>query len=247
MKIGSLCTGYGGLDMAVEAYFGAYTVWCAEYDKYASELIEENFGYLNHGDISKIDWSSVEPIDILTAGYPCQPFSEAGKRKGENDERHIWPHIKEAIRVLRPRFIVLENVRGHLSLGFDRVLGDLTELGYDARWKVVRASEVGAPHNRARVFIVAYTRYEGWTDEWQTQELGRGSASLVDLCMQNPPATLDRDKVNVKFVEYMMGLEPGWVTDMDISLTQKFKLLGNGVVPQQALHALQELLTPVDN
>jgi DNA (cytosine-5)-methyltransferase 1 len=247
MKIGSLCTGYGGLDMAVEAYFGAYTVWCAEYDKYASELIEENFGYLNHGDISKIDWSSVEPIDILTAGYPCQPFSEAGKRKGENDERHIWPHIKEAIRVLRPRFIVLENVRGHLSLGFDRVLGDLTELGYDARWKVVRASEVGAPHNRARVFIVAYTRDEGWTDEWQTQELGRGSTPLVDLCMQEPPATLDRDKVNVKFVEYMMGLEPGWVTDFDISLTQKFKLLGNGVVPQQALHALQELLTPVDN
>ncbi len=233
--------------MAVEAYFGAYTVWCAEYDKYASELIEENFGYLNHGDISKIDWSSVEPIDILTAGYPCQPFSEAGKRKGINDERHIWPHIKEAVRVLRPRFIVLENVRGHLSLGFDRVLGDLTELGYDARWKVVRASEVGAPHNRARVFIVAYTRDEGWADEWQTQELGRGSTPLVDLCMQEPPATLDRDKVNVKFVEYMMGLEPGWVTDFDISLTQKFKLLGNGVVPQQALHALQELLTPVDN
>ena len=247
MKIGSLCTGYGGLDMAVEAYFGAYTVWCAEYDKYASELIEENFGYLNHGDLTKIDWSSVEPIDILTAGYPCQPFSEAGKRKGENDERHIWPHIKEAVRVLRPRFIVLENVRGHLSLGFDRVLGDLTELGYDARWKVIRASEVGAPHQRARLFIVAYTRDEGWTDEWQTQELGRGSASLVDLCMQEPPATLDRDKVNVKFVEYMMGLEPGWVTDFDISLTQKFKLLGNGVVPQQALYALQELCTPVDN
>jgi DNA (cytosine-5)-methyltransferase 1 len=242
MKIGSLCTGYGGLDMAVEAYFGAYTVWCAEYDKYASELIEENFGYLNHGDISKIDWSRVEPIDILTAGYPCQPFSEAGKRKGVNDERHIWPHITEAIRVLRPKFIVLENVRGHLSLGFDRVLGDLTELGYDARWKVVRASEVGAPHSRARVFIVAYTRDQGWTDEWQTQELGWGSASLVDLCMQNPPATLDRDKVNVKFVEYMMGLKPGWVTDMDISLTQKFKMLGNGVVPQQAYYALQQLL-----
>jgi DNA (cytosine-5)-methyltransferase 1 len=241
MKIGSLCTGYGGLDMAVEAYFGAYTVWCAEYDKYASELIEENFGYLNHGDISKIDWSSVEPIDILTAGYPCQPFSEAGKRKGVNDQRHIWPHITEAIRILRPKFIILENVRGHLSLGFDRVLGDLTELGYDARWKVVRASEVGAPHNRARLFVVAYTRDQSWSDEWQTQELGRGSASFADLLMQEPPSALDRDKVNVKFVEYMMGLEKGWVTDMDISLTQKFKLLGNGVVPQQAYYALQEL------
>jgi DNA (cytosine-5)-methyltransferase 1 len=228
--------------MAVEAYFGAYTVWCAEYDKYASELIEENFGYLNHGDISKIDWSAVEPIDILTAGYPCQPFSLAGQRKGTKDDRHIWPHITEAIRVLRPKFIVLENVRGHLSLGFDRVLGDLTELGYDARWKVVRASEVGAPHNRARLFIVAYSRHTDWTDEWQTQELGRGSASLVDLLMQSPPAPLDNGRVNVKFVEYMMGLEKGWVTDMDIPLTQKFKLLGNGVVPQQAYYALQQLL-----
>lgn len=247
MKIGSLCTGYGGLDMAVEAYFGAYTVWCAEYDKYASELIEENFGYLNHGDISKIEWSSVEPIDILTAGYPCQPFSHAGQRKGVDDERHIWPHIKEAVRVLRPKFVILENVRGHLSLGLDRVLGDLTELGYDARWKVIRASEVGAPHQRARVFVVAYPKHAVWENDWQTQELGRGSASRVDLLMQEPPALLDNGRVNLKFIEYMMGLEKGWVSDFDFPEQQLYKLLGNGVVPQQALHALQELLTPVDN
>ena len=227
--------------MAVEAYFGAYTVWCAEYDKYASELIEEQFGYLNHGDISKIDWSSVEPIDILTAGYPCQPFSQAGSRKGTKDERHIWPHIVEAIRSLRPKFVILENVRGHLSLGFDRVLGDLTELGYDARWKIVRAGEVGAPHNRARLFVVAYPKYIGWENDWQTQELGRGSAARSDLLMQEPPATLDQGLVNPKFIEYMMGLEKGWVTDFDFPVQQIYKLLGNGVVPQQALLALKEL------
>lgn len=247
MKIGSLCTGYGGLDMAVEAYFGAYTVWCAEYDKYASELIEENFGYLNHGDLTKIDWATVEPIDILTAGYPCQPFSQVGKRKGTEDARHIWPYIKEGVRVLRPNFVILENVRGHLSLGFDRVLGDLTELGYDARWKVVRASEVGAPHQRARVFGVAYPKHAEWKNDWQTQELGRGSASRVDLLMQEPPARLDNGRVNLKFIEYMMGLEKGWVSDFDFPEQELYKLLGNGVVPQQALLALQELLTPVDN
>lgn len=241
MKIGSLCTGYGGLDMAVEAYFGAYTVWCAEYDKYASELIEENFGYLNHGDLTKIDWASVEPIDILTAGYPCQPFSQAGSRKGVKDARHIRPHIKEAVRVLRPKFVILENVRGHLSLGFDRVLGDLTELGYDARWKVIRASEVGAPHQRARVFVVAYPKHNGWTNDWQTQELGRGSASRIDLLMQEPPARLDKNQVNPKFIEYMMGLEKGWVTDFNFPIQEIYKILGNGVVPQQALLALQEL------
>ena len=227
--------------MAVEAYFGAYTVWCAEYDKYASELIEEQFGHLNYGDISKIDWTAVEPIDILTAGYPCQPFSHVGKRKGVKDERHIWPHIKEAVRVLRPKFVILENVRGHLSLGFDRVLGDLTELGYDARWKVVRASEVGAPLQRARVFVVAYPQHSEWENDWQTQELGRGSASRVDLLMQEPPARLDNGRVNLKFIEYMMGLEKGWVSDFDFPEQELYKLLGNGVVPQQALLALKEL------
>lgn len=241
MKIGSLCTGYGGLDIAVEAYFGAYTVWCAEYDRYASELIEENFGYLNYGDLTKIDWSTVKPIDILTAGYPCQPFSHVGKRKGVKDERHIWPYIKEAVRVLRPKFVILENVRGHLSLGFDRVLGDLTELGYDARWKVIRASDVGAPHQRARVFVVAYPKHSVWENNWQTQELGRGSASRVDLLMQEPPARLDNGRVNLKFIEYMMGLEKGWVSDFDFPEQELYKLLGNGVVPQQALLALQEL------
>ena len=241
MKIGSLCTGYGGLDMAVEAYFNAETVWCAEYDQYASKLIEERFGYVNYGDISAIDWSSVEPIDILTAGYPCQPFSQAGNRKGTNDERHIWPHIKEAIRVLRPKFVILENVRGHLSLGFDRVLGDLTELGYDARWKLVRASDVGAPHQRARLFVVAYPKHTEWKNDWQAQELGRRFTSCFNLQLQDPPATLVDGRVSLQFIEYMMGLEQGWVSDFDFPLQELYKILGNGVVPQQAYQALKEL------
>ncbi len=106
MKIGSLCTGYGGLDLAVETFFNAEMVWCAENDKYASKVIEARFNKPNLGDIKQIDWSSIEPIDILTAGYPCQPFSHAGHRKGENDERHIWPHILKGISILRPKFII---------------------------------------------------------------------------------------------------------------------------------------------
>jgi len=156
MKIGSLCTGYGGLDLAVEAHFNAKTIWCSEYDKHASKIIEKRFPDIpNYGDLTKIDWAKVPAVDIITAGYPCQPFSQAGKRKGTEDERHLFPYILEGVRYLRPKFAIFENVRGHLTLGFDSVLRDLASIGYDAKWGVVRASEVGAPHQRARLYIIA--------------------------------------------------------------------------------------------
>jgi DNA (cytosine-5)-methyltransferase 1 len=232
--------------MAVEAYFNAKTVWCAEYDQYASKLIEERFGYVNHGDISNIDWASVEPIDILTAGYPCQPFSSAGQRKGTTDDRHIFPFILEAISTLRPKFVILENVRGHLSLGFKEVLASLASIGYDARWEVVRASEVGAPHERARLFIVAYPTSEGLQGGGWPQ--GRTSSGLaLQVEPKEIPVSLVEGRLNPQFVEYIMGLPKGWVTDIELSYTQQLKILGNGVVPQQAYYALQMLLTPVDN
>ncbi len=293
MKIGSLCTGYGGLDMAVEAYFEADMVWCAEIDKYASQLITARFNKPNLGDIKQIDWDTVEPIDILTAGYPCQPFSTAGQRKGTDDQRHIWPYIIKAISILRPRIVVLENVRGHLSLGFKDVLKDLAENGYDARWQVVRASDVGAPHQRARLFIIAYPK-GGWsriessrisqsnpgpccnsefiantdsdacaesrradtelraTSNGLQQRQDKGQArrkyrSSCEMQQQEVPNTLVDGKLNARFVEYMMGLPVGWVTDLDLSRFQQLKMLGNGVVPQQAHYALQLLCdTPPD-
>jgi DNA (cytosine-5)-methyltransferase 1 len=264
MKIGSLCTGYGGLDMAVEAYFNAETIWCAEYDKYASKLIKERLNIPNYKDIKSIDWNELEPIDILTAGYPCQPFSVAGSRKGSDDERHLWPYIKQAISILRPNYVILENVRGHLSLGFKEVLADLTQIGYDARWQVVRASDVGAPHQRARLFVVAYPYSSGLQRQGeqrhtaaecstfnsstqheshygQMQKLRQRFTPRSEMHMQAIPDTLDNGRVSSKFVEYMMGLPKGWVTDLDISWTQQLKMLGNGVVPQQAYYALEVL------
>ncbi|CAB5223997.1 Dcm Site-specific DNA methylase [uncultured Caudovirales phage] len=307
MKIGSLCTGYGGLDMAVEAVFNAETVWVSEIDKYASQLIKERFSVINHGDLKAINWHEVEPIDILTAGYPCQPFSHAGDRKGLNDERHIFPYILEAISILRPKYAIMENVRGHLSLGFKEVLKGLAEVGYDAKWRIVRASDVGAPHRRERIFIIAYpqstnsnslgcslvehesgaqrdkgqsqfepkhlgeqvaansnnarriwdsqgsrgrlnsriTSDSDWNEQsrdGQTSKLGSRFNSRADMCLQTPSNPLVDGKLNPKFVEYMMGLPEGWVTDCDISRAQQLKMLGNGVVPQQAQYAIQQLL-----
>lgn len=321
MKIGSLCSGYGGLDMAVEALYGAQTAWMSDIDKSSSLVIQKRWNLPNLGDLRKVDWSAVEPIDILTAGYPCQPFSTAGQRKGVNDSRHIWPNIKEIISTLQPAIVVLENVRGHLSLGFKEVLQDLTEIGYDAKWTIVRASDVGAPHRRERLFILAQpsnpnsigsslvgneSRTQGNQREsqfeskqlgksiithtnsssnqqlrrtdrgiyrkgeelingsdrqefgfggeiagnanakqlstnGQAQRLGRRFETPFELSMRRTPNPLDQSKLNPVFVEYMMGLPQGWVTDLGLSRAQQFKLLGNGVVPQQAYRALEIL------
>lgn len=175
MKLGSLCSGAGGLDLAVEQVFGAETAWHCEIDDAASKVLAHRWPDVpNHRDLTTTDWSAVEPVDILTGGYPCQPFSHAGKRKGTDDERHIWPDVREAIRRLRPRYTFLENVAGHRSLGFDRVLGDLAEDGLHVRWTSVRASDVGAPHRRERLFILV-TPPDATCPEWgaaQPEHLG---------------------------------------------------------------------------
>jgi DNA (cytosine-5)-methyltransferase 1 len=278
LKIGSLCTGYGGLDMAVEAYFQAETIWTCEFDKHASKVIEKRINKPNYGNLKTTKWDEVEPIDILTAGYPCQPFSQAGLRKGTEDERHLWPYIKEIIRKLRPSYVVLENVRGHFGLGFREVLSGLTAIGYDARWTLIRASEVGAPHRRERLFILAYPNSARWPraqpSDLQTQQpwdssstnkpfitysengsdgrllsriqkidtkFGSSLDAIRSIYSQEIPPPLDKGRLNVQFVEYMMGLPKGWVTDIDLPRSQKLKILGNGVVPQQAYRAIELL------
>ena len=102
-------------------------------------------------------------VDVITAGFPCQPFSVAGKGLGEDDPRNMWPATLECINLVRPQFAFLENVPGLLSSGyFGRILGDLAESGYDARWRVLSAAEVGAPHKRDRLWILAYSTANGW-------------------------------------------------------------------------------------
>ncbi len=184
MKIGSLFSGYGGLDLAVAEAFGAEVAWHCEWDDAPSKILERNFpGVPNFRDVSKVDWAAVEPVDILTGGFPCQDLSLAGKRAGlrEGTRSGLWSEFAEAIRVIQPKFVVIENVRGLLSASaysdlefcpwcmgdesgepvlraLGAVLGDLADIGYDAEWTGLRAADAGAPHNRFRIFIVAYPR-----------------------------------------------------------------------------------------
>lgn len=159
---GSLFAGIGGIDLGLERA-GWTGRWQVEYEPFCQRVLAKHWPDVpRYGDIHDVDWSTVEPVDLIAGGFPCQPWSTAGKRQGLADDRWLWPEFARAIRELRPRYVLVENVPGLLvGGGADAVLGDLAELGYDAEWESIPASAVGAPHLRYRVWIVAHTRSVG--------------------------------------------------------------------------------------
>jgi len=161
LTVGSLFSGIGGLDLGLERA-GMKVIWQSEIDPYANRVLAKHWpGTPNYGNIKEIDWDEIERPNIICGGYPCQPFSQAGKRRGEKDPRHLWPWVREAISQLQPDYAILENVRGHLTLGGTTVLGELATIGYDAEWRVVSAASVGANHRRDRIIIVAHPNDAG--------------------------------------------------------------------------------------
>ena len=137
-------------------------------------------------DLKSFPWAEFrDRVDILTGGYPCQPFSAAGKRLGTDDPRHLWPFIADGIRILRPKLCFFENVEGHISLGLREVVGELEQIGYQAAWGIFSASEVGAPHQRKRVFILAYDqsqRIQGHWADWLQEPRPHAGQGLPLRC-----------------------------------------------------------------
>lgn len=188
--IGSLFTGYGGLDMAVRMALDpdARVAWTSDVEPGPCKLAEVRWpGVPNIGDITQVDWSGVEPVDIICGGSPCQDLSLAGRRAGmaSGTRSGLWEAMFTAIKTLRPRLVVWENVRGSLTSGAyslveqeqgllgnradgpalraaGRVVGDLASAGYDAQWCLIRASDVGAPHQRERLFLTGHPAGEPW-------------------------------------------------------------------------------------
>lgn len=164
-----LCAGYGGIELGLQRIFHALrTVALCEIEAFAcANLVAKmEAGLLDPApiwsDLKTFPWSDFRrKVDILTGGYPCQPFSAAGKRLGKNDPRHLWPFIANGIRILQPAVLYFENVDGHISLGLREVIEELGELGYKATWGIFSAREVGAPHQRKRVFILAHANSGG--------------------------------------------------------------------------------------
>jgi DNA (cytosine-5)-methyltransferase 1 len=232
LTVGSLFSGIGGFDLGLERA-GMKVIWQSEIDTFASRVLKKHWPDVpNLGDITKVDWSKVERPDVICGGYPCQPFSTAGKRGGANDARHLWPAMHNAIRVLRPRYALMENVRGHLSLGFGRVLGDLAEVGYDAEWQVIPAAAVGAPHKRDRVFIVAYPNdTRNRTPERRIDDNGATQIKKRQIFSQ---FELGRHSTN-DFGQWW-EIEPsvGRVANGISNRVDRLTGLGNAIVPQVA-------------
>jgi len=158
VRIGSLFTGYGGLDMAVRAALGGgHTAWHSDTKPASVTLLAHHHPEVpNLGDMTVIDYAAAPPIDVLAASWPCQPHSSAGKRLGEADPRALWPHVARAIGTVRPALFFGENVARVAGNGeLRRVVQTLGALGYVGAWRCVRASDVEAPHRRDRCFVVA--------------------------------------------------------------------------------------------
>ena len=361
--IGSLFTGYGGLDMGVAMALdpGALVAWTSDVEPGPCKLAAVRWPDApNLGDITKINWDEVEPVDIICGGSPCQDLSLAGKRAGmaTGTRSGLWESMAAAVETIRPRLVVWENVLGAISarayspvesepgmLGdgaarpalraAGRVAGDLAALGYDCRWAVVRASDAGAPHQRARFFLIGYPDGQPWdvrrparphktqggrpqcepagpgvgalmpTPTASDHKAGRHQAGTGHSLTQAvqllptptasdgilglprtsgrppekstklatrleytdygdyapaiarweqvtgrdapPPTTPPRreggkPQLSARFVEWMMGLPAGHVTDLDLSRERQLRMLGNGVVPQQAALAVSTLI-----
>lgn len=176
LKVGSWCTGYGGIELGLAMAGVPHSLaYVSEIDRAASKVLAARFPQApNLGDLRAVDWSAVEPVDLLTGGFPCQPVSLAGRGNGLNDERWLFDDIAEGIGAMgraRPRMLWFENVPGLLSANrghaMARVVSRLAALGYVGRYRLLRASDVGAPHRRERVFIAARLADTPGLGPWQ--------------------------------------------------------------------------------
>jgi DNA (cytosine-5)-methyltransferase 1 len=162
MNVLDLFSGIGGFSLGLERA-GMKTIAFCEIDKFCQKVLKKHWPDVPiHEDVKTLDGKHYAgTIDIICGGYPCQPFSVAGKQKGSNDTRHLWPEMFRIIKDAKPRWIIAENVEGHVKLGLDTVLNDLESEGYTCWTFIIPACAVAAPHQRNRIWIIANSQYDG--------------------------------------------------------------------------------------
>jgi DNA (cytosine-5)-methyltransferase 1 len=269
----SFCTGYGGIELGLRRAGVDVRVVC---NVEIEAFVQANL-------VAKIEEGLMDDAPIYTdlktfpaeifrgkicgiiGGYPCQPFSSAGKRKGEKDPRHLWPYIRSHVRAVRPLWCFFENVRGHTTMGLWRVLSDLEEDGYRTEWGLYSAEETGAPHQRIRCFILAHTasreprqsqaRNGGQDTSGGSEEELVYSRLLGSKECKEQTARIEQSSEDTRWParpgEEQYEWEEPRVTEAQSELggavdglthrVDRLRLLGNGVVPQTAELAWKSL------
>jgi DNA (cytosine-5)-methyltransferase 1 len=192
LRVGDLFAGIGGMSLGLERTGQIETAFFCEYAEFPQKVLRKHWQHVPiYPDIreltaERLDADGIGRIDILTGGYPCQPFSHAGKRLGAEDDRHLWPEMRRLVETLRPAWVIGENVAGHVSMGLDDVLSDLDGLGYAAQAFVIPACAVNAPHRRDRVWLVANRDHTGQSasarcgeNDWHEQRNNVGRCRQV--------------------------------------------------------------------
>ena len=266
MRTLHLFAGAGG-GLLADLILGHEPVCAVEWDHYCCQILRERavegwFPGLHvfEGDVrvfNASDWKG--KVDCIHAGFPCQPHSVAGKRKGHTDDRNLWPEVVRVVGEIRPPLVFLENVPGIISNGFiGFVLNDLADLGYDARWTLLGADQVGAPHRRERWWLLANARQPH--GERDTGGMEKDATKRPSIDIHTEPGGEGSDVANAQSVyaqRFNNGSREGepwrngwWKTEPDLgrvangvaSRVDRLKSLGNAQVPLQAAIAFKILM-----
>lgn len=224
LKVLDLFSGIGGFSLGLERTGGFKTVAFCEIEEYPRRVLAKHWpGVPIHRDVRELRAEHVGAIDVICGGYPCQPFSVAGDRRGQADDRHLWPEMARLVAECRPAWLIGENVAGHIDMGLDDVLSDLEAMHYAARAFVIPACAVGAPHERTRLWIVAHS--DGLRSQRRTITscVGQGGSERSEQSARLVPSSfwLDISEAGLR------GEDDGLPSKL-----HRLRALGNAVVPQ---------------
>jgi DNA (cytosine-5)-methyltransferase 1 len=212
LKILDLFSGIGGFSLGLEATGHFETKAFCEIEPYCQQVLKKNFpGVPIFDDIRTLKGTDIGAIDIITGGYPCQPFSVAGKQKAEQDPRHLWPEYFRLIQELKPTWVIGENVSGHIKLGLDSVLEDLASEGYSTRTFSISASSIGANHKRERVWI-AVCNLPGIKKALDSGHLKRPSGQQIQVRLRSSERTETVANSNNRSSEQNDKIQTRWNT-----------------------------------
>ena len=251
LKVLDLFSGIGGFSLGLERTGGFETVAFCEIDTWCRKVLNKHWPSVPiYEDVRTLDYDG--PIDVITGGYPCQPFSLAGKRKGADDDRHLWPAMFSLIKKHRPAWVIGENVAGHVTMGLDNVLSDLASENYNTRAFVIPACAVNAPHRRDRVWIIGHANKDSGkqskalavNNETKQHNIKRLQAAANTASQRQQGQGPSRKPKCNEEIKHRKASEPfpvvGWPTKPAVcgandgvsGGSHRLRGLGNAVVPQ---------------